>query len=143
MTFLPDVNVWIALIYADHVHHSVATDWFNSRANARFAFCRPTQMGLFRLLTNAQVMSANVFNVQAVWLTMEALKLDTRIFIDSEPPDIELAWREFTGVHTSGSNFWTDAYLAAFAQTAGHTLVSFDHGFRRHKGIALKILGGH
>jgi predicted nucleic acid-binding protein len=39
-----------------------------------------------------------------------------------------------------GHNFWTDAYLAAFAEASGFTLVTFDEGFRQYKNTPLKIL---
>lgn len=30
MIYLPDVNVWIALAIAEHVHHKPAQGWFDS-----------------------------------------------------------------------------------------------------------------
>jgi predicted nucleic acid-binding protein len=50
---LPDVNIWIALAAEDHVHHVPARDWFAAQPAASVAFCRITQMGLLRLLTNS------------------------------------------------------------------------------------------
>ena len=35
---------------------------------------------------------------------------------------------------------WTDAYLAAFAQSAGLRLVSFDRGFGRFLGLEKLVL---
>ena len=52
---LPDV-IWIALAAEGHVHHVPARDWFAAQPAASVAFCRITQMGLLRLLTNSQVM---------------------------------------------------------------------------------------
>ena len=43
----PDINVWVALTHGRHVHHDVASDWFESDdADVRFCFCRFTQLGL-------------------------------------------------------------------------------------------------
>ena len=53
---LPDVNVWIALAAEGHVHHLPARKWFAAQPTASVAFCRITQMGLLRLLTNSNVM---------------------------------------------------------------------------------------
>src|SRR5579859_3518467 len=58
---LPDVNVRIALAAEGHVHHLPARDWFTAQSNASVAFCRITQMGLLRLLTNSKVMGGAPF----------------------------------------------------------------------------------
>jgi predicted nucleic acid-binding protein len=49
MTCLPDVNVWLALTIAEHVHHAPAKRWFESQEHEQIAFCRVTQMGFLRL----------------------------------------------------------------------------------------------
>ncbi len=57
LSLFPDVNVWTALTYDRHVHHRVATNWFESLGAAgRLFFCRLTQLGLLRLLTTEAVM---------------------------------------------------------------------------------------
>jgi predicted nucleic acid-binding protein len=56
MTYLPDVNVWIALAAERHIHHLPARQWFNAIGDERLAFCRITQLGFLRLLTNKHVM---------------------------------------------------------------------------------------
>ncbi len=52
MTYLPDVNVWIALAAERHAHHMRAREWFATLADERLVFCRITQLGFLRLLTN-------------------------------------------------------------------------------------------
>ena len=52
--WLPDVNRWIALAAEGHVHHVPAREWFAAQPVASVAFCRITQMGLLRLLTNSK-----------------------------------------------------------------------------------------
>jgi hypothetical protein len=47
MTCLPDVNVWLALTVAEHVHHAAATQWFETLEREQIAFCRVTQTGFF------------------------------------------------------------------------------------------------
>ena len=57
-SLFPDVNVWVALTYQGHVHHSAARGWFVSlHADARLFFCRVTQLGLLRLLTTEALVS--------------------------------------------------------------------------------------
>lgn len=59
----PDINVWIALTYQGHIHHLVATDWFDTvDPDSRLFFCRFTQLGLLRLLTSEAVMADEVMN---------------------------------------------------------------------------------
>ena len=141
MIFFPDVNVWVALVVGEHTHSREARLWAE-RANANeFALSRITQMGLLRLLTNAHVMGADVFAARDAWRIFDRLTKERNIFFAAEPPGIDSLWREFTPAARSGSNFWTDVYLAAFAKATGYTLVTFDRGFGRYRNIPLEILG--
>ncbi|HXP84349.1 MAG TPA: TA system VapC family ribonuclease toxin [Bryobacteraceae bacterium] len=141
MTYLADVNVWIALTNPGHQHRSSAAEWFSASAPDLIAFCRTTQKGLLRLLTNRHVMGANVLNAEDAWDVYDDFFKTGRVRFAEEPPGIERAWREATrGPHT-GPNFWTDAYLAAFAIAAGYTVVTFDRGFKRHTAVRLRLLG--
>jgi hypothetical protein len=60
MIYLPDVNVWIALASDQHIHTASATAWLQSVRNEQVAFCRITELGLLRLLTNVHVMGDEV-----------------------------------------------------------------------------------
>lgn len=40
MTYLVDVNVWFALSYVAHVHHSTARSWFDETESDQAALCR-------------------------------------------------------------------------------------------------------
>lgn len=156
MTCLPDVNVWLALAIAEHVHHAPAKHWFKTPGfktpgfetpgfetpeHDQIAFCRITQMGFLRLLTNPRVMSDAALTPERAWNVMDGFFRDTRIFFSGEPPGLEMLFRESTRKRERGANFWTDAYLSAFATAAGFTLVTFDTGYARHKGIRLRLLG--
>ena len=61
-TALVDLNVWLALVYDGHVHHLAAVSWFEKVEGASAAFCRITQLGLLRLLTNRTVMDRFALN---------------------------------------------------------------------------------
>jgi len=76
MTCLPDVNVWIALTVAEHVHHAVAKQWFESSEEGQIAFCRVTQMGFLRLLTNPRVMAGQALTPDRAWNVLDALFRD-------------------------------------------------------------------
>ena len=55
---LVDVGVWLAAVWGRHVHYPVASDWFNRQADD-LVFCRVTQMGLLRLLSNPAIMGGD------------------------------------------------------------------------------------
>ena len=141
MTYLADVNVWVALSAIGHVHYSSAMEWFTESEPDTIAFCRVTQQGFLRLLTNPRLMGENVVSAARAWELYDALRRDPRITFTPEPPGLEEAWRDQTRALHTGANFWTDAYLAGFAAAAGFTLVSFDRDFRRYKDIQLTLLG--
>jgi uncharacterized protein len=140
MTYLVDVNVWFALTYVAHVHHPVARSWFEDTGADEAALCRVTQSGLLRLLTNSRVMGADVLTAAKAWVTYDQLRSDVRVTFAVEPPRVENAWREATKHPHAGPNFWTDAYLAAFAESGDYTIVTFDRGFRRHRGVSVRLL---
>jgi predicted nucleic acid-binding protein len=74
------------------------------------------------------------------WAVLDRVCRSQQIRFASEPPRIENLWRRLTPASRSGSSFWTDAYLAAFAKATGYTLVTFDQGFASYTGIPLRIL---
>ena len=79
-------------------------------------------------------------SVDGAWAVIDQLRWSPQIRFASEPPEIKNLWREFTPAAQSETNFWTDAYLAAFAKATGYTLVTFDRGFARYRNIPLEIL---
>ena len=140
-SFLPDVNVWLALVSKRHVHNRSALLWFESAGDDQTAFCRITQMGLLRLLTNQQVMGVDVFTLAGAWKIYNELIRDSRVRFLTEPAGIEDLWRQFTQETRPATNVWTDAYLQAFAQLKNVYVVSFDRGFRRFEDPEAVILG--
>jgi len=137
---LPDVNIWIALAAEGHVHHVPARDWFAAQPAASVAFCRITQMGLLRLLTNSNVMGRAPRTIVQAWETFAQLRADRRLVFALEPDGVESAWRELMTHSGVGPSSWTDAYLAAFAEARSYTLVTFDAGFQRWPGVKLMQL---
>src|ERR1035438_8689919 len=128
MTCLPDVNVWLALTVAEHAHHRAAVAWYEGRSFAQLTWVRVTQMGFLRLLTNSKVMGKDVLTAAAAWRICDRWSEDPRVIWSAEPPGLDVHWRNATHSDRSGANFWTDAYLAAFAVAAGFRLVTFGRG---------------
>ena len=142
MTYLPDVNVWIALAAERHIHHRPAGGWFNSLRDEQLAFCRITQMGFLRLLTNKHVMQEDAMNPDAAWEAYRILRLDRRIGYMAEPNQLREVWNFFTQSRLTSPNLWTDAYLCAFTRAARLTLVTFDTKIPIWKDVSCLVLGG-
>ena len=97
-------------------------------------------MGFLRLITNPRVMGDDVLNQHHAWHVYVQLVRDRRVVFATEPANIEQVWKSFTQGTFSGTNLWTDAYLAALAVVHNLTVVSFDNGFRRVTGLNSIIL---
>ena len=137
---LPDVNIWIALAAGGHIHHVPARNWFTAQPDASIAFCRMTQMGMLRLLTNSHVMGRNPRSIVQAWETYAQLRADRRLFFATEQQGVESAWRQLMTQTGVGPSSWTDAYLAAFAEAHSFALVTFDAGFEQWPTLNLTLL---
>jgi uncharacterized protein len=137
---LPDINVWVALASDRHVHHAVARDWFAAIGEAGAAFCRVTQIGFLRLLTNSRVMGDDVLNQRQAWGVYEQLACDHRVVFALEPPELEPVWKKLTQSAFRVTGHWTDAYLAALALLHNFQVVSFDKGFKKIARLDSTIL---
>jgi hypothetical protein len=136
---LPDVNVWVALHHERHLHHRKALDWFNALDPMQvLVFCRQSQLGLFRLLTTAAAMGNETITQRQCWAIYDRWIEGGRAIEQTEPAGLALAFRSRTEVKSSAPKTWTDAYLAAFAEAAGLTLVTFDKALaQKTKGAVL------
>jgi toxin-antitoxin system PIN domain toxin len=137
--WMPDENVWIALASNKHEHHSIAHEWIDS-VTGEICFCRITQMGLLRLLTNSRVMEDDVLKPPDAVRAYEEFLSDSRVRFVAEPGGVGKAWFAFMNAPGVGASSWTDAYLAAFAVEMGFRLVTLDRGMRRWNGLAAEVL---
>jgi toxin-antitoxin system PIN domain toxin len=124
--YLPDVNVWLALASERHVHAPICGAWLNAIRSGEVVFCRVTQTGLLRLLTNETVMGKDVLSSRDAWRVYRTILADDRIGFAPEPFALELEWRRLTAQERPTPRIWTDAYLAAFARAGGMQLVTLD-----------------
>ena len=97
-------------------------------------------MGLLRLLTNESVMDSGMLTLRNAWRAYETMLGDERVQFAHEPIGLETEWRTITQLDKSATKFWTDAYLIAFARTAGVQLVTLDRAIAAAAPEAL-ILG--
>ena len=140
-SLFPDINVWVALTYEGHMHHSTAAEWFATLSpEATFAFCRFTQLGLLRLLTAKAVMGDEVMTQPQAWAAYDQWLKDPRVEFVDEPAEVEIRFRALTRLRQPATKDWADAYLAAFATVGQLTIVTFDRGLRSRSKFAI-VLG--
>ncbi len=133
---LPDINVWLALTFSSHVHHAIAKAWFDQLATDDTCFfCRLTQQGFLRLSTNAKVFGSDAVSLEVAWQLSDAYVNDPRVRNADEPAGLEPHWRTLTQNRSFATNVWSDAYLAAFALTAGMQIITFDQGFSQFANL--------
>jgi toxin-antitoxin system PIN domain toxin len=136
-TFLfPDVNVWLALAHEIHPQHHVAMGWDESLdPQTILSFCRFTQLGLLRLLTNQSAMGADVLTQSKAWAVYDAFLRTNRARLMEEPRGIDSLFRQQTNRNEISTKQWADGYLAAFAMAASIPLITFD------RALAGKVKG--
>jgi uncharacterized protein len=129
---LPDVNVWTAINLGLHSHHSVAIAWFNALdEQTSLIFCRQTQMGFFRLLTSETICGDETLTMRQCWKLYEEWIASGSAELWTEPHGLEVAFARNTLRDQRSPKLWNDAYLAAFAETTGLPLVTFDKALAR------------
>lgn len=140
MALLPDVSVWIAAVAAGHVHHRLARAWMDAQQET-LAFCRVTQLGMLRHLSNHAVMHGDVVTRRRAWEIFHELMRDDRVRMLPEPDRLESLWAVLSGRDDHSHRLWTDDYLLAFAQAAGATFVTLDGGIEaRYPSVAVLTL---
>lgn len=128
-SFFPYLNVWIALSVADHVHNTEAWLWLNLLPEGRrLVFCRYTQVGLLRLLTNQAAMGEQTLILREAWEVYERWLSDPRVEFYQEPRGLDSAFREAMAPFASqaASKWVGDCYLLAYAKESDAMLVTFD-----------------
>ena len=125
MRALLDVNVLIALLDANHVHHARSTSWLDSHVGQGWASCPLTQNGCVRILSQPNYPNA-VPAAQVAERLYEATQADAHAF-----------WPDSISVLTPDTINWprllsarhlTDAYLLALAVEHRGRLVTLDQG---------------
>ncbi len=140
---LADVNVWLATLVGEHPHHVAAIRWWKEdllEENDCLAFCRVTQLGLLRLLTNERVMGEQRKTIEQAWSIYERVLAAQPVVFAPEPEGTELLMAEQCRLGGSSTKFWTDSYLAAFARAGSLGLVTFDDDFQRFPELRLTLL---
>ena len=146
MVSLYDANLWVALAFASHPHHGIASRHFKARDSSRPAvFCRVTQQAFLRLVSSPLIQrtydSPPITNAAAWAKCQDLLALPQILWLD-EPDGFAELWQALACLPSASPKVWTDAFLAAFA--IGHTVefVTLDSDFKHFvkDGLNLKLL---
>jgi uncharacterized protein len=122
----PDVNVWMALLLENHVHRSAARQWLESTGSDVIGFIRITQMSVLRLLTTPAAMNGKPLHMANAWAAYDRLFADDRVAFFDEPSGVDDAFRKYPHKGHASPKLWADAWLLAFAECAGGSVITFD-----------------
>jgi len=137
---LPDLNVWLALVWPEHSHHREALHYWEHQASQQVLFCTVTALGLVRLVCQPKLMGTAIKTPREASALLGAF---------CQQPGVSLAttehggWEVFHQLLRAGdlpARLCTDAHLAALAMTNGWRLVSFDQDFKQFEGLKLEGL---
>lgn len=138
--YLADVSVWVALTYDRHLDHGLARRWFDSSDDVRLLFCRLSQLGLLRLLTNSALMGTDVQSQQQAWRAYDRTREHPRVGFQAETEGLDTQFRKLTQSPHPRTKHWSDAYLAALALSSDLHLVTLDRTFPRMPGLDVLCL---
>lgn len=123
MRALLDVNVLIALLDANHVHHARARQWLEANIAAGWASCAVTQKDCLRVLSSTHYPNA-VKPTEAAARLREATEQLFHQFWAGGPSVLSpglVSWE-----YIVGSRQVTDAYLLGLAVHHGGRFVTFE-----------------
>ena len=146
MVSLYDANLWVALAFAAHPHHAIASRHFKARDSSQpTAFCRVTQQAFLRLVSTPLIQrtyaSRIITNATAWSKCQDLLALPQILWLD-EPEGFEILWHRLAAIPSASPKVWMDAYLAAFAIRHAVEFVTLDSDFKNFvkDGLKLKLL---
>lgn len=118
-----DVNVLIALLDADHIHHRRASEWLAGHIAAGWASCAITQNGCVRIMSQPGYPNP-LPTAQVAARLREATLTRHHLFVPSDASLLDPAL--FDTGQLLGHRQVTDAWLLGLAVAHGLCLVSFD-----------------
>ena len=124
MIALLDVNVLIALLDPQHVHHDSAHQWFIRNSSAGWATCPITQSGVLRIIGNPRYPNSPGSPAAVMPLLLGLLSHPDHYFWADD-----LSWSEngvIDGDQVLARGQITDAYLLALAAQHQGILVTLD-----------------
>ena len=141
MRCIADANVLLPILTEGHAHHEPAAAWWQGCADADVGLCLPVRMAILRLLTNARVMGPGILRPAQAWSAVQELIDDPRVtLVEQLPSGHAKLWHANVVRREPTPDLWTDAWLAALAQSSDREMVTFDRGFRSFSKLTLRLL---
>jgi toxin-antitoxin system PIN domain toxin len=144
ISYLIDINVWLALTWDQHPQHAPAAGWYASLDDAALLFCRFTMLGFLRLLTNQMVMGGSTATLAGAVELYDRWMQDPRVDVAPELRGTEALFRQALKPYSlqPATKAIADCYLVGFAEASHAHLVTFDKGLAataraRHVPVAL------
>lgn len=129
MRALLDVNVLIALLDENHVHHDTAQGWLAENVRLGWASCPITQNGCIRIL--AQPQYPNALGVSdAIGRLREATATSHHAFVPDDQSILDAT--AIDRKRLLSARQVTDAYLLALAVKHGLRFVTLDRAIPAH-----------
>lgn len=123
MRALLDVNVLIALLDADHLHHQRASTWLAENLEAGWASCAITQNGCVRIMSQPSY-PGSLPAARVADRLRDATATAHHRFIDDAPSLLDV--ERFDTGQLLGHRQVTDAWLLGLAVAHGLRFVTFD-----------------
>ncbi len=146
ISYLIDINVWLAMTWARHPQHAAASRWYGLANDSAFLFCRFTMLGFLRLLTNRKVMGESTVTMNGALQLYDRWMRDPQVELMPEPSGIDLLFcqaLERFGAQ-SATKAIADSYLVGFAEAGGTHLVTLDRGLAmtaQIRNVEVTLLG--
>lgn len=130
ISYLIDINVWLALTWDRHPQHRPASRWYATLNDEKLLFCRFTMLGYLRLLTNPKVMGDSSVTVAGALELYDRWGEDPRVELAPELRGTEAGFRHAMArfARQPATKVIADCYLAGFAEACGARVVTFDKG---------------
>jgi len=120
---LLDVNVLVALLDTEHIHHLDAREWLTANIASGWASCAITQMGAVRVMSGSRY-PADLSTRAALELVAAATATKHHVWW---PCDIAITDPSHVdATHLLGPGQIIDSYLLALAVKHGGRFVTFD-----------------
>jgi toxin-antitoxin system PIN domain toxin len=120
---LLDVNVVVALLDRDHIHHDWARTWLEREIQHGWASCPITQNGVVRVMSQPRYPN-RVTTAEAIDLLSAATRAPHHAYW---PCDVSVVDTQVVdGSYLHGPRQVTDVYLLALATSKGGRFVTFD-----------------
>lgn len=142
MKSVADVNLLLPILHSGHSQHALAWNWWAQRPDDSVGLTLPTRLGVLRLLSNSAVMQGKALTPSEALGVWSRLAGDARCVWVEPAPGHEAIFAQFVTGRSPSPNLWTDAWLAATAESHGCTLSSFDRDFGRFGLTHFELLGG-